>query len=125
MARWKRPDIVPQGDENCVAHMLSVMRLALGYKTGVAEGYDTPDRSLDEWETMRLAWDSFPGRHVVFAHSNDHAGLCRLLGEDYLFAFSYMQDGDDSGHCVIGLPSRTDDMIIKWVLAVSVERRWK
>ena len=129
MGRWKRPDIVPQGDENCVAHTLSVMRLALGYKTGVPEGYELTDRCLTHGESLAAAEDFFPDRHVIFAFTNASVLFCSLLKDDYLFAFSYAQamehDGEHVGHVVIGVPLVLDDMVVNWILAVSIERKWK
>lgn len=125
MGKWKRPGIVPQKEDQCVAHVFSVMRLALGYKTGVPEGYELPCGPKNHWEMEEMAWAFFPNHHLVIARSNGAAMFSHAMGDDYLVAWSYRKESDKAAHAVIGAPSLTDDMVANWVLAVSIERQWK
>lgn len=120
--RAKLPDIQPRDPDNCVEHAFSVMRLALGYKTGLPRGWDDDEgavRKIEEW-----AFKAFP-RHdvaVIWAETDDF-----FSGEhwdDYLLAFIYSEKGSDSGHVVIGGPHIFGSMHLCGVIAVRIERKY-
>ena len=119
MGRWKVPDVVPR-EKGCVAHAISVMRLALGYKTGWPEGVEMLEYPTGE-EVGDMALASFPGRHVMAIRTN---GSYTELFEGYLLAFCYVRDGSKYGHMVMGYPDLGTDQELDVLVAVSIDRRW-
>jgi len=123
VSKWKVPDVVTR-DNGCVAHALSVMRLALGYKTGMAEGV----KPLDEptvADVREMAMNAFPGRHVMVITTNAEGCYAGEFWERYLLAYCYKNKRARQSHMVIGSLVTDEEQELDLIIAVSIERLWK
>ena len=122
MKKWKVPDIVARED-GCVPHSLSIMRLALGYKTGLPEGTKVKETTLLE-DIPELARACFPDRHLMVMKTNAEGCYSGDWWDNYLMAFCYRNPDDDTGHMVIGSPMTHKEQALDLVVAVSIDRKW-
>jgi len=124
-----RNSIVPAQTHKCVNHAISVMRLALGYSSGLPSDWYWPGMLLRDG--YALFQRAFP-RHWVYLFVPDDAvpnflgaeGMSRMKSlhpDEHLWAFAYQTEADH--HFVIGLPVVFEGEIqAASVLAVSLER---
>lgn len=122
MPRWKVPDLVRR-DKGCVAHAFSVMRLALGYKTGWVEGLEMEENPTLA-DVTQYAMKLFPGRHVMVIDTNAEGGFAGDFWEGYLLAYCYKNKGSKFGHMVIGSPVTDEGQCLDLLIAVSIKRFW-
>jgi hypothetical protein len=118
-----RPDIVPSLGDQCLAHAVSVMRLALRYRKGLPKEWDYQPGDSIGHIIENVHW-AFPGRQVmVIAPHPINWCFTEDFWEDYLLAFIYVDAQGEIAHAVIGAPWEPKGMEITWVIAVSIEKQ--
>lgn len=123
MGKWKVPDVAPRGPNNCVEHAISVMRLTLGYKTGLPKG------KWHEWteDTRRLeGWSlkAFPRHAGMYICTEDQDIFRDPFWESFLLGFIYGEPNDNEAHMVVGHPWVPKGGVLLGVLAVCKRRKW-
>lgn len=126
--------IAQTGNLNCTARAISTMRLALGYETGLPNGWKMGAKS--EQQIIRAAGKCFPRHRVLVFAIPKVRGKYRLRnnifykGDDiprdfdwdkYLVCFTYTVRDEKFSHMVIGTPALYRDMITTLVLAIQIE----
>ena len=131
-----RPDIASAYPNRCVEQGISVMRLALGYSTGLPDGWSctlAPGGILLE-DIFDLFNQAFPGREVrvfvgdgrvsEFSGTEPISKFLDMIHDslgDYLLAFGYTTESVSESHFVIGFPiTYNGELQAVYILAVSL-----
>lgn len=123
-------EITQASNGHCFDHGISVMRLALGYKRGLPDGWP-----FDLAKTVKIIFQltglAFPDRPVLIWGSKPRYKLPKNVQyqgneviikntDKYLWGFSYSENSDGPGHWVIGEPIWCGLNHILCVVAVSI-----
>ena len=118
----KAADLVPRS-LGCVFHSFSLIRLALGYKTGLPRGVEAsgPMPTCDIPELAKLF---FPDHHVMSVISNAEGCFFGEWWDNYITAFCYREHDADESHMVVGDPITSPHQDLDLIVAVSMDRKW-
>lgn len=127
--------IAQASNDNCVIRALSTMRLALGYTRSIPKNVDTeigsktaawiaknathwfPDHTVYAWHKQRVDGTDYNYMGSVYGHEFDT--------DNHLIAFAYENPETGKGHMVIGTPYTFGNMLLSFVLAVSLHKSHK
>lgn len=133
-------EIAPLTTNACFQRGISIMRLALGYKTGLPKdwkidrgGKDSPYTIEDE---LQAILQSFPCHRVRIICSDATAKCCGLkrnqyiqgyranltkFGNTYIFAISLMHNSNGACHFLLGNPISDLEPFIRYAVVVSIK----
>jgi len=129
----------------CIHRGVSIMRLALGYETGLPnDWWYRPEGGLGYngcTDEIRQILQSFPQHDVAVFCPSEYAKrwelrpeeytekntLYTLVGseewqDDHIFAFSYFHNKNLNIHFVVGNPTFNDEHLLAYVIAVSIKK---